>query len=110
MSAFALASVVGVPFGLYLGTRLGWHAPFLLLAALGCPVMAVGMRALPSLAAHMGQAAIHLSSFPHDAVEILQIRRLPRRSKHQDTSSGHSGLSGHLRVAIGDGIVTVGGS
>jgi predicted MFS family arabinose efflux permease len=28
MSAFALASVAGVPFGLYLGTRWGWHVPF----------------------------------------------------------------------------------
>ena len=40
MSGFALASIVGVPFGLYLGTRLGWHAPFLLLGVLGCPVWA----------------------------------------------------------------------
>jgi predicted MFS family arabinose efflux permease len=56
MSAFALASVAGVPFGLYLGTTLGWHAPFLLLAALGCPVLAVGMAILPALRGHLGQA------------------------------------------------------
>jgi predicted MFS family arabinose efflux permease len=56
MSAFALASVVGVPFGLYLGTRLGWHAPFLLLAALGCPVLVVALRALPPLREHLGRA------------------------------------------------------
>jgi DHA1 family inner membrane transport protein len=55
MSAFALASVVGVPFGLYLGTRLGWHAPFLLLAALGCPVLAVAAITLPPLRNHIGQ-------------------------------------------------------
>jgi MFS transporter, DHA1 family, inner membrane transport protein len=53
MSAFALASVAGVPFGLYLGTRLGWHAPFLLLAALGCPVLVVALRALPPLREHL---------------------------------------------------------
>src|SRR5262249_28932656 len=57
MSAFALASVAGVPFGLYLGTRLGWHAPFLLLAALGGPVLAAGARALPPLREHVSQAA-----------------------------------------------------
>src|SRR4051794_4384315 len=28
MSAFSLASVFGVPFGLFLGTRYDWHAPF----------------------------------------------------------------------------------
>jgi predicted MFS family arabinose efflux permease len=59
MSAFALASVVGVPFGLYLGTRLGWHAPFLLLAVLGCPVLAIAARALPPLRAHLGQERAH---------------------------------------------------
>jgi MFS transporter, DHA1 family, inner membrane transport protein len=57
MSAFALASVLGVPFGLYLGTRFGWHAPFLLLAALGCPVLAVAARVLPPLRDHVGRAS-----------------------------------------------------
>jgi MFS transporter, DHA1 family, inner membrane transport protein len=55
MSAFALASVVGVPFGLYLGTRFGWNAPFLLLAALGCPVLAVAAVTLPPLRGHIAQ-------------------------------------------------------
>ena len=53
MSAFALASVAGVPFGLYLGTKLGWHAPFVLLAALGCPVLAVAAVTLPPLRDHI---------------------------------------------------------
>ena len=57
MSTFALASVVGVPFGLYLGTRFGWHAPFLLLAALGCPVLAIAAVTLPPLRGHIDQAA-----------------------------------------------------
>jgi len=60
MSAFALASVVGVPFGLYLGTRLGWHAPFLLLAALGCPVLAVAAFTLPPLRGHIGKDSANL--------------------------------------------------
>jgi predicted MFS family arabinose efflux permease len=55
MSAFALASVAGVPFGLYLGTRLGWHAPFLLLAGLGSPVLGLAIRALPPLRGHLGR-------------------------------------------------------
>ncbi len=53
MSAFALASVVGVPFGLFLGTRMGWHAPFLLLVVLGLPILAVGYRVLPPLREHL---------------------------------------------------------
>ena len=44
MSAFAVASVVGVPTGIYLGSELGWHVPFLVLAGLGLPVFFVGLR------------------------------------------------------------------
>lgn len=53
MSAFALASVVGVPFGLSLGTAYGWHVPFLLLAAVGTLVLIVAARAMPSLRGHL---------------------------------------------------------
>jgi predicted MFS family arabinose efflux permease len=58
MSAFALASVVGVPFGLYLGMRYDWHVPFVLLAALGCPILVVAARALPPLRDHVARAAL----------------------------------------------------
>jgi predicted MFS family arabinose efflux permease len=57
MSAFALASVLGVPFGLYLGMRYDWHVPFLLLAALGCPVLVAAARALPPLRDHVARSA-----------------------------------------------------
>jgi MFS transporter, DHA1 family, inner membrane transport protein len=53
MSAFSLASVFGVPFGLYLGTRYDWHAPFLMLVALGLPVLLSGMIYLPPLRDHL---------------------------------------------------------
>ncbi len=55
MSAFSLASIIGVPFGLYLGTRWGWHAPFLMLVVLGLPVLGVGSWALPPLRGHLGK-------------------------------------------------------
>jgi predicted MFS family arabinose efflux permease len=57
MSAFALASIAGVPLGIYLGTQFGWHIPFLLLAALGCPVLALAAVALPPLRGHIASAA-----------------------------------------------------
>jgi predicted MFS family arabinose efflux permease len=53
MSAFALASVVGVPVGISLGNRFDWHAPFLVLAALGLPVALVALRLLPPLRDHL---------------------------------------------------------
>lgn len=59
MSAFALASVAGVPFGLYLGTELGWHVPFLALVGLGLPVLVVACFALPRLDQHATGAVAH---------------------------------------------------
>ncbi|WP_406700421.1 MFS transporter [Singulisphaera sp. Ch08] len=53
MSAFALASVVGVPFGLTLGTAYGWHVPFLLLAGAGSVILIVAVKAMPSLRGHL---------------------------------------------------------
>ncbi len=47
MSAFALASVVGVPLCLSLGTRFGWQVPFLLLAVLGLGVLGLALWILP---------------------------------------------------------------
>jgi predicted MFS family arabinose efflux permease len=54
MSAFAVASVAGVPAGLYLGNKFDWHAPFLVLAALAAVVLPVGVWALPPLRSHLG--------------------------------------------------------
>jgi MFS transporter, DHA1 family, inner membrane transport protein len=56
MSGFALASVAGVPFGLYLGTHFGWHVPFILLGIVGCPVWALAAWTLPPLRDHLTKA------------------------------------------------------
>ena len=49
MSAFPIASVLGVPFGLLLAGKFEWHAPFFLLAALSAGVLATAFRTLPNL-------------------------------------------------------------
>jgi MFS transporter, DHA1 family, inner membrane transport protein len=67
MSAFAVASVVGVPAGLYMGTRWGWHVPFLILAGLGLPVLFIGLRVLPPLRDHLRQAP-----HAHPARQIIE--------------------------------------
>ena len=59
MSAFALASVVGVPAGLTLGQNFGWHVPFLTLAIMGIPIFFVAAKALPRLGAHLGSKREH---------------------------------------------------
>jgi predicted MFS family arabinose efflux permease len=67
MSAFAVASVLGVPVGIYLGGELGWQAPFLILAALGVPVLAAGLRFLPPLREHL-----HLATFSHPLHRLVE--------------------------------------
>lgn len=57
MSAFAVASVIGVPFGLKLGSDYGWNAPFLFLAGLGLLVLALGVVALPTIRGHLEHKA-----------------------------------------------------
>jgi predicted MFS family arabinose efflux permease len=52
MASFALASIFGVPIGLYLGQRFGWHTPFFIIAGLGLPILFLAMRVLPRLDAH----------------------------------------------------------
>ncbi|HVU23086.1 MAG TPA: MFS transporter [Opitutus sp.] len=49
MSAFPLASVLGVPVGLVLAGRYDWHAPFLMLAACAAVNLVLGSVALPHL-------------------------------------------------------------
>jgi MFS transporter, DHA1 family, inner membrane transport protein len=54
MTGFALASVAGVPFGLYLGTNYGWHVPFVVLAIGGIPALVLSRIVLPPLDTHLG--------------------------------------------------------
>lgn len=53
MSAFSIASVAGVPLGLYLANHFGWHVPFFMLAALSTLALALAYKELPSMRAHL---------------------------------------------------------
>lgn len=63
MAAFSLASVLGVPFGIFMATHtkqydfLGWHAPFLFLAVLGIPVYFLVRKFVPRQTAAVQLAA-----------------------------------------------------
>jgi predicted MFS family arabinose efflux permease len=56
MSAFAVASIAGVPLGLYLADpdMLGWHGAFAALAGLSVLVLALAAAVLPPLRGHLG--------------------------------------------------------
>ena len=49
MSSFSVASVLGVPIGLWLANTFSWHAPFFLLAAASLPVLAGAYWFAPSI-------------------------------------------------------------
>jgi DHA1 family inner membrane transport protein len=53
MSAFSFASVVGVPFALYLANHFDWHAPFLFLGGLSLLLMGLIYKAVPAMSSHL---------------------------------------------------------
>ena len=69
MSAFALASVAGVPAGLFLAAQFNWHTPFFVLAAVSLALTAGAWVTLPPLADHLK----HQRSSPlASIVEVLR--------------------------------------
>ncbi|MFC5411269.1 MFS transporter [Larkinella bovis] len=52
-TAFSVASVVGVPLGLYLASEISWHAPFLAIGGLGVLVTGLIIRFVPRLDGHL---------------------------------------------------------
>jgi len=65
MSAFSLASVLGVPAGLELARMGGWAAPFFGVAALGAVLTALAIRLLPPLRPPARVASKEPSSSSH---------------------------------------------
>ena len=53
MSSFSMAAVLGVPLGLELAQRGGWHTPFFFLAGAGTVVWLIAARMLPPLRGHL---------------------------------------------------------
>lgn len=64
MSAFAIASIAGVPAGLWLAAFGGWRMPFFCIAGLGVPVVLGALSMLPPMRSHLdGVARAKRSSF-----------------------------------------------
>jgi predicted MFS family arabinose efflux permease len=53
MGAFSIASVFGVPAGLYLAQLFSWRAPFIAVAVVGAFVVAGAIFALPPMTGHL---------------------------------------------------------
>ena len=63
-TAFAASQVMGLPMGLFLAKHWDWHAPFLMLAALGLVGIFVISMKLQPVDAHLGKPQEH-SPFMH---------------------------------------------
>lgn len=55
MTAFSVASVVGIPGGLYLAGRFSWHTPFFTVGSLGIIVAVLIVLFVPSISEHLSQ-------------------------------------------------------
>jgi MFS transporter, DHA1 family, inner membrane transport protein len=71
MMAFSLASVVGVPAGLYLTNHFGWHTPFFVIGGLGVVIIFLISNFIPKLDAHLKVDAPKRNPF-HVITDILQ--------------------------------------
>jgi MFS transporter, DHA1 family, inner membrane transport protein len=58
MSAFSVASIIGIPLGLVLANSYGWRAPFAVLGLLCVPVLLVATRWLPPVRGHLNRASV----------------------------------------------------
>jgi len=56
MSAFSVASIVGVPLSLYLAGRFGWRAPYFMLAVLCLAITALIATVVPRVRGHVATA------------------------------------------------------
>jgi len=52
-TAFAASQVMGLPLGIILSNRWGWHAPFMMILAVGAPVGLVIVARLKPIAEHL---------------------------------------------------------
>lgn len=52
-ASFSLASVLGVPFSLYLASVFSWHAPFLFLGIFGIVILGIIQLYIPKLNSHI---------------------------------------------------------
>lgn len=62
-ASFSLASVAGVPSGLYLAQLFGWQAPFYALSAFGMLVLALILLFIPPITSHLNQGVAKKPSY-----------------------------------------------
>jgi predicted MFS family arabinose efflux permease len=74
MTSFSLATVAGVPVGLFLANNFGWHIPFFMLTATSLIVLSVGYAVLPQIGGHLVHAT--------NASPVRSLVELVKHKKH----------------------------
>lgn len=64
-TAFSASQILGLPFGLYLATHMGWHAPFLMIVGIGVVAGAAILIGLRPVDAHLKGGAARSNPFVH---------------------------------------------
>jgi|SRR5688572_4047839 len=68
MMAFSIASVAGVPFGLFLSNIFSWHAPFIFLGCIAIIIFILIIKNIPSITSH-----IHQETFRDSISKVIEI-------------------------------------
>ena len=53
MSSFSIASILGIPIGLFLASLFSWHIPFLSIGILGMAILPFAIKSLPPINEHL---------------------------------------------------------
>ena len=79
MSAFSVASTIGIPFSLYIANLLSWHAPFIFIVAIGALILPFLYKYIPAMSGHLavdqvkGKPFQALSSLVADNRQIMAL-------------------------------------
>lgn len=79
MGGFALASVIGVPIGLYLANNYHWYFPFLIVASLGTLLIPFLIKYVPNVNAHLANPVVlkeRIVNFTHIFKNPIQVTAL----------------------------------
>lgn len=73
-SAFSFASVIGVPLGLVLAGKIGWHTPFFLVVGLGILILVAIIKFLPPFTSHLVEKSLRDS--PSTIIKNILLNKL----------------------------------
>ena len=58
MASFSVASIIGIPLGLYLAVKVDWHFPFYLIAGLSFMIILISLKVFPQIPANVTSGRI----------------------------------------------------